>query len=59
MKEIETQYEIFYDELYYGMWCLRNKNFKSMQDTLHFAKKEEADHALQVILKWKVCQPQK
>ena len=45
-------FEIFYDSAYFDMLCLKPKSSKSFEDTLHFATKAEALHALQTICIW-------
>lgn len=48
----EIMFEIFNDPAYYDMWCLRKADNKSFNHTLHFNKKEEAEHAQAVIERW-------
>lgn len=46
-------FEIFLDPSYYDMWCLKPKTCRDFNLTLHFNTREQAVHALQVILEWK------
>ena len=40
-----SDYEIFLDESYYGMWCVRSKDDKRFNSPMsfHFSKKEDAE----------------
>ena len=44
-EDIKSEYELFYDEGYYGFWCVRNVNDKRFNSPMsfHFSKKEDAE----------------
>lgn len=54
-KERDMNYEMFLDECYYEMWCVRNKNDKRFNSitSFHFDKKEDAETFLELIKKAK------
>jgi hypothetical protein len=49
---IPIEFELWRDESYFDMWALRPKGVQTMDRTLHFAKREDADAALSVIASW-------
>lgn len=44
-EDIKSEYELFYDDCYYGFWCVRNINDKRFDSPMsfHFSKKEDAE----------------
>jgi hypothetical protein len=52
MNKRRMEFELFSDPGYYDMWALRRKGERSLNKTLHFAKKQEAEFAAYVIADW-------
>ncbi len=49
---MKIELEMFHDPSYYGMWCVRNKQDKSFNNTIHVMNKESAEHAVTLIEEW-------
>lgn len=50
---ITSNWEMFYDESYYGLWCVRpdgDKNFNSPR-SFHFFNKKDAEDFLNAVVK--------
>lgn len=50
-EKIKSEYEIFYDECYYGFWCVRNVNDKRFNSPMsfHFSNKDDAEKFKELI----------
>jgi len=55
MKQGEEQWEIFNDDAYYNLWCVRNIGDRSFNSPLsyHFEDKADADKFLELVRKAK------
>lgn len=53
MEEKEKNYEIFTDDGYYGLWCVRNINDKRFSSPMsfHFVEKQDAEKFKELIEK--------
>jgi hypothetical protein len=52
VAKVNSEWEVFCDEGYYHMWALRPKGHRIFDECLHFAKREDALFASQVIAAW-------
>ena len=50
-EKIKSESEIFYDECYYGFWCVRNVNDKRFDSPMsfHFSNKDDAEKFKELI----------
>ncbi|QFT69683.1 hypothetical protein FIU93_23060 [Labrenzia sp. THAF35] len=50
--EPHPDFEVFSDEAYFGMWCLRPIGNRSFDETIHFNMRGDAVNASHVVAAW-------